>query len=629
MRRFLTFFSSSLPVAAALLGVAVWLAACLRPAVESGAAGAARIDEQQRLTLAGNVHPLARTGVALGAVSSGTRLEQMLLVLKAQPGRQAELDGLVAAQQDTQSAEYHQWVTPEEFGVRFGAAPEDVARVTAWLGGHGFEVDDLPAGGRLVVFSGTAGQVEETFHAGLERYNVEGAAHIANSLDPEIPSALSGVVAGVVSLNDFRSDSQVARVTPMGPLPEYTAGATHYVFPADFAAIYDLTSLFQSGTTGEGAAIAVAARSNIALSDVASFRSAAGLPANQPVVLLAGSDPGLVAGDRLEATLDAEWAGAAAPGAAVKVVVAPSTATTDGIDLAAAYIVNHAVAPVLSVSYGECEYQMGAAQLAFYNSLWQQAAAEGISVFVASGDAGASGCSAATSSAGMGPAVNGLCSSPYATCVGGTQFNEGGNASYWSSTNASGYASALSYIPEQVWNESALAGGSGLWASGGGISTAYAQPLWQQEVSGTAQAGGMRAVPDVALMAARHDGAMVFENGGFAIVSGTSVSAPAFAGVMALVVAQQNGAGQGNANPRLYALAGAGAGVFHTTQAGDNSVPGVTGFAADGAEYNLATGLGSVDGAVLVSRWALQAQPCGTRLLRVRCGGWPPRTPLK
>ena len=225
-------------------------------------------------------------------------------------------------------------------------------------------------------------------------------------------------------------------------------------------------------------------------------------------------------------------------------------------------------------------------------------------MFVASGDAGAAGCEAGADTAGSGNAVNGMCSSPYATCVGGTEFNEGANpAQYWAAANSAGYGSAESYIPEEAWNESALNGGTGLWASGGGASTVYAQPTWQAEANGAGSANGMRAVPDVALSAADHDGYFMVENGSNWIVSGTSAASPAFAGVMALVVDKRGGAGQGNANARLYAMAGAAADPFHATPSGNNSVPGVTGFTADGAEYNLATGLGSVDGALLVNGW--------------------------
>jgi subtilase family serine protease len=378
--------------------------------------------------------------------------------------------------------------------------------------------------------------------------------------------------------------------------------------------------------------IAIAARSDLNLYDVAQFRATAGLNGGQTKIVLAGNDPGLVTGDQMEATMDAEWAGVAAPGAEVDVVVAANTATTDGIDLAAMYIVNHAVAPVVSVSYGACEQQMSATELALYNSLWEQAAAQGMSVFVASGDAGAAGCSLGGATQGNGVAVNGMCSSPYATCVGATQFNEGASPEqYWAAANASGYNSARGYIPETVWNESALAGGKGLWASGGGVSTVYAQPEWQRAVSGAGGTGGHRAVPDVSLAGAAHDGALMVENGNLYIVSGTSVSAPAFAGITALAV-QQAGAVQGNANPRLYALAGAPQGAFHPTPAGDNSVPGVTGYVADGIVYNLATGLGSVDGTVLVNNWELQParRSCMTgRLVKSSCNGWVPRTPLR
>jgi subtilase family serine protease len=124
---------------------------------------------------------------------------------------------------------------------------------------------------------------------------------------------------------------------------------------------------------------------------------------------------------------------------------------------------------VVSTSYGSCEQAMGAAGLAFYNSLWEQAAIQGMSSFVASGDAGAAGCYEGSSASGSGTAVNGLCSSPYSTCVGGTEFNEGPNpAQYWASANPANYGTALGYIPEEVWNESGLNGGTGLWASGAG-----------------------------------------------------------------------------------------------------------------------------------------------------------------
>ena len=571
---------------------------------------ASPIDESRMVTLQGNVHPLARPEFDRGVVNPATRLDRMLLVLNSSPAQSADLGALLAAQQNPHSPLYHQWLTPAEFAARFGASDADLAQVSAWLESHGLTIDEIPTGRRLVVFSGSAAQVFAAFRTSLHIYRVNGTNHLANASDPQIPAALSGLVAGVVSLHDFRRTSEMRMRTPLTAQPDYSAGATHYLFPADFAIIYDLNPLFTAGTNGTGSSIAIAARSNIRLSDVEAFRFMAGLAANDPTVTLDGADPGLVAHDQDESTLDAEWSGAAAPAAAVNLVVAATTATTDGVDLAAAWIVNHAAAPVVSMSYGSCEQEMGATALAFYNSLWEQAASQGMSVFVASGDAGAAGCSAATANTGSATAVNGLCTTPYSTCVGGTEFDEESNAGqYWSPANSTGYGSALAYIPEEVWNESASNGGTGLWASGGGTSVVYAQPAWQMDVDGAASANSMRAVPDISLAAADHDGYFVVENGSFWIASGTSASAPSFAGIMALVAESQHGAQQGNANPRLYALANSSDDPFHPTPSGDNNVPGVAGFSATGATYNLATGLGSVDAALLVNNWSSRSDP--------------------
>ena len=574
---------------------------------------AAVLGETQLVALTGNIHPLARAEYDMGPVDAETRLDRMILELQPSAMQQAKLDLLVEEQQDAASPLYHQWLKPAEYGARFGASVSQLQQITAWLTAHGFAIDEIAANNRLIVFSGTAAQVEETFHTTIHRYNVDGEEHIANAGNPQIPAALAGVVGGVVSLHNFRRTSAISSLRKLnskplaGPHAEYSAGASHYMFPQDFATIYDLNTLYTEGTNGAGASIAIAGRSNINLSDVASFRATSGLAANAPTVLVPATDPGLVGGDQDEATLDVEWSGAVAPSVEVKLVVEASTATSDGVDLAAQYIVNHATAPVVSVSYGSCEQAMSSAEQAFYSSLWQQAASQGMSVFVAAGDAGAAGCNTGAEAMGAGSGVNGLCSSPYSTCVGGTEFNEGTDyAAYWAAANGAGNASALSYIPEKVWNESGANGGCGLWASGGGVSTLYPQPSWQKGVGATSaaqDAGGMRMVPDVAMSAADHDGYVIYENGTYWVIAGTSASSPSFAGIMALVVEKQGRTGQGSANPGLYALANTARNPFHATPSGDNTVPGVTGFTASGGTYNLATGLGSVDVAVLVGAW--------------------------
>jgi pseudomonalisin len=549
-------------------------------------------------------------GQDIGPISGEMRLDRMILLMKPTARQQADLNILLSAQQNPHSPLYHKWLTPTQFGALFGAGSASLAQITAWLRLQGFTVDEIPAGRGLIHFSGNAAQVDEAFHSPIHRFVSAGGEHIANMSEPEIPAFLASSVAGVVSLHNLRRQPALHVHQPLTAHPQWGLDGSHYLFPRDLAAIYDINPLYASGATGAGVSIAIAGRSNIVASDVSAFRTAAALPANQPAVVLPAGDSGLSADDQIEATLDVEWAGAVAPAARVTLVSEASTATTDGVDLASAYIVNNALAPVVSVSFTSCEQQMGATELAFYNSLWQQAAAQGMSVFVASGDSGASGCDLGSAITGTQAGVNGLCSSPYATCIGGTEFTEGSDpAQYWSGTNGAGNVSALGYIPETVWNESAANGGTGLWASGGGTSTVYPQPPWQQGVNGTAAANGMRAVPDVSLTAAGHDGYIIVENGSDWIVSGTSASTPSFAALMALVVASQ-GASQGNANTVLYALADASVNSFHPTPSGTNDVPSVQGYSANGDTYNLATGLGSVDADLLVSNWGLsQPQP--------------------
>ena len=339
--------------------------------------------------------------------------------------------------------------------------------------------------------------------------------------------------------------------------------------------------------------------------DIANFRLAYGLPSNAVTTVFAsGTDPGIATnGDDLEATLDVEWAGAIAPKAGIELVIAGSTASTDGVDIAAQYAVNHNVASILSVSFGACE---AVANNSFYNSLWQQAAVQGISVFVSGGDSGVAGCDSSNAASGTGKGVNGLCSSPYDTCVGGTMFDDTGDpALYWLPANNAVMGSAVSYIPEVVWNESGLAAtGAGLAAGAGGVSAIYLKPFWQ--IAPGVPADGRRDVPDVSLNAAQHDGYAIVYGGATWIVSGTSAGAPSFAGIIALLN-QKSGGALGNINPVLYSLAARGTQsnalpIFHDVRNGNNSVPGVTGYDAT-AGYDLASGLGSVDAAQLVNNW--------------------------
>jgi len=565
---------------------------------------AANIDNSSLQILPGNHHPQARPEFETGAVAADLSMQNLVLVLESSKEQQTALDALLIAQRDPASTYYHQWLTPAQYADYFGVSTEDIQRISNWLQSYGMRVDEVAASHRSITFSGTASQVERAFSTSMRSYRVNGAAHIANAVDPSIPSGFAPVVSGVLSLHDFQLRAMHSALR--NPVTEVTFGNAHYITPGDLAVIYNVNPLYTQGVDGSGQSVAVVARSNIKMSDVQSFRSAFGLPVNDPQVIVNGAvDPGTSNPSELtEATLDAEYAGALARKAAVKFVTSASTATSDGIYLSAQYIVNQNLAPVMTTSFGSCEASMGAAENAFINALWQQAAAQGITVLVSAGDSGAAGCdSASSATAQYGPGVNGLCSTPYELCVGGTKLNDTGNPSqYWAANNASATeASALSYIPEVAWNESGPT--LGLWASGGGRSTVYNKPAWQT-CSGV-PADGKRDVPDLSLTAAGHDGYMIVMNGMQFIVGGTSASTPAMASILALVV-QSTGVRQGLANPTLYALAArqsnAGASVFHDVSSGSNTVPGVTGFSAT-AGYDLVSGLGSVDASALVSHW--------------------------
>lgn len=596
-----------------------------------------RIDENRRVRLAGQVHPLARAAFDRGPAPAGLPMEHIVLLLKRSPDQQQELDRLLEDLHDAGSPQYQKWLTPDEFGQRFGVSDDDLQTVTSWLTANGFQIDNIAKARNTVEFSGTAGHVRRAFGSAIRQYVVNGEAHWANADEPTIPAALAPVVEGFVSLNDFHSAPQISTVdgpTPAGvptPLMNF-GGGLHALSPADFATIYNIKPLYQASVNGACATIAVLGRSNINIQDIVDFRGFFGLAANPPQVVVNGTDPGIVSkGEQMEATLDTTWAGAVAPNAAVKLVVSKSTNTTDGIFLSERYVINNNLADIITQSFGACESQNSGAASAI-SSLAQQAAAQGITFLVSSGDSGSAGCDDPNATtAQYGTSVNLMASTPYTIAVGGAQFNDSSNPSaYWSSANGAGYGSALSYIPESVWNQSCAAGSPGcttanIWAGGGGASILFAKPSWQAGVAGI-PADGRRDVPDVSLTASSHDPYVVCMNGSckssqFYLVSGTSAAAPAFAGIMALA-RQRAGARLGLVNPTLYRLAAtqsaaqcdasgapAASCIFNDVTAGNNAVPGEAGYGTASATYpagtgfDLATGLGSVNAYNLVSAW--------------------------
>ena len=644
----------------ALLAPSLYIVSATGQAPPAAARIVAPIDNTRLVTLRGNTHPATVTGKDLGAVDTAMPLTRLQLLLQRSPEQQAALDAFMAQQTDPQSPNFHHWLSPTEYGERYGPSDADIATLTAWLKSEGFTVTSVSKGRLAIEFSGTAGQLKQAFHTELHHYMVNGEAHIANNSDPLIPEAISPVVMGVLGLNDFRLKSRMTppvplqrdpatgRLAPVEPqssvqpgvfLPQYTqaAGANYYVGPGDFATIYNSAPLISAGINGSGVSIAIVARSNILPSDVSTYRTTFGLPDNPYTLVLNGADPGLVASDQGENTLDVEMAGMAAPGAKILLVLSGTYAGgTDGVILSQLYIIDNQLAPIMSTSYGQCELLNGTAQNAFANALTQQGSAEGISQFASAGDAGAADCENDNnqfSLATTGLQADGAAGTPYEVSVGGTDFADypSSYSTYWSNTNSATGSSALSYIPEIPWNNSCTnpliytaagaasattycntvyaMGATSFTAAtqiasvggGGGVSHCtmptgttpatctggYARPSWQTGPGIPVNAAN-RLTPDVSLFAANGGlgNSYAFYMGSLQGSGGTSASSPAMAGLMALVV-QKQGASQGLPNPVFYKLAAAqttancnsntvaagNACVFYDTTSGDNEVP--------------------------------------------------------
>lgn len=602
------------------------------------------VNESQRTVFKGNIHPLAIGTLDRGAAPDDLPMDRMILVLKRSPEQEADLTRLLDAQQNPASPSYHKWLSPEDFGRRFGPSDGDLAVVTSWLQARGFRVPPISKGRTVLEFSGTARQVREAFQTPIHKFVVNGEEHWANVRNPSIPAAMSPVVDGIASLHNFRARPMLRKsprqysALASGPLLNSDSGE-HFLVPADYAVAYNINPLYQAGITGKGVTIAVVGPSNFDVQDVADFRARFGLTVNSPQVIVNGIDPGNSGGGgETEVLLDATWSGAIAPDATVKVVVSSGTDTTDGADLSEIYIVDNNLADVVTESLGFCEAYAGSSFTKQLSAVRQQAAAQGMTFIVSAGDGGLYGCDDFNTELSVsGPmSVNALASSPYTIAVGGTQFNENGNDSaYWSAADQKlTHKSLIAPIPETVWNESCNADlcFGNILAGSGGKSTVFTKPVWQAGALGIPN-DQARDLPDVSLTASSHDGYVVCIEGScqgpltggfhFEAVSGTSAAAPSFAGIMALIN-QKTGSRQGQANYTLYKLAAlqnysqcngsiatapAATCVFNDITTGNNAVPGQPGYGTAAAAYaavvgyDRATGLGSINVSNLSNQW--------------------------
>jgi subtilase family serine protease len=636
----------------------------LRPARITQEIGAGTMVE-----LRGSVHPLTAKARDLGAVDPRLRLEGMRLDISPTTVEQKEIEALMAEQQQPSSPHYHKWLTQQQYGALFGLGESDLRKIKAWLLSQGFAIVAVSPARNSVTFSGTVAQAEAAFQTRMRRFEWRGETRMANATALHIPAALAGVVTHIGGVQGFHLQPKVKRN------PRYTSvsySGYHLLSPADWATIYSVNAIYSAGYTGSGIHVGIVGQTYFPQSDVDDFRAAAGLPATSlnMVCLSANTSDDPCTGtnaesvnDMTEADLDVEWAGGIAKDATVDFLYYGYQSSYGAIDALqyaiTTYTVNGKVLPVISSSYGACEPYLEGYTSAFDAAI-SEAALQGQTILSAAGDSGAADCDQ------YSPASNGLAvdwpgSNPNVVSVGGSTFNDGGNAAnpelgadppFWTYSSTSDIvSSARQYIPEVAWNDTAYDSSYGDLASGGGgVSILYPHPGWQLTPTGYTGAV-MRFVPDVSFSASadyvpylictqefpsgatsgsQSTGPSCTSNtfydasGYLTPVGGTSASTPSFAGMLTLLV--QKYGSLGAINPVFYSLASNSttyAAVFHDITSGDNIQPcayqspdcvgassttnGTMGYSAQ-AGYDLATGLGSVNGGALMAALA-QASP--------------------
>jgi subtilase family serine protease len=576
-----------------LIGAAAALTACLFVMGQASVGGP--------VLLKGN-HPVEAATLA-GAVRTAATMPLDLTIILA-VRNQAALTQMIADQQNPASPRFHQWLTPKEFSKRFGPTDQQVADVTDWLKGEGFEVTAVNRIARTIQAKGDAGTAERAFSTMLMSDGVS----FANTTDPAIPAQFDGLIVAIMGLDNMHAAVPaglhrsapaphagaqrkaevlaLADVTSSSPengpqLPGATQEGATAFGPIDVETFYDETPLLNGGNTGSASpdCIALDEDSDYLASAVTLYDSSFGLAAAAITNIYPdGSSPGKT-GDETETQLDIDYAHATAPGTPIHMYI--GTSLFDAITQS----VTDNVCGAVSISFIFC-----GESTAFYtglDTLFQEATTQGQSVFIASGDWGAAGLQYSSSSntcvTGTVKNPSEMASSPHVTAVGGTTFSP----VFSPSGNDTSVVGQAPGGIESAWNQ-----------SGGGVSAIFAKPTWQ---TGTGvPAGSFRDTPDVAMIAASPGVFIGADNDGTAFIQccwgGTSLSSPLWAGYSRVLAAASGNARLGLLNPTLYGIASAGVAGngIEDVVSGNNSYNGVTGYTT-GPGYDQVTGWGSVD----------------------------------
>ncbi|GCE17618.1 S53 family peptidase [Dictyobacter kobayashii] len=566
---------------------ALWLwvvAAVVLGAAIAGVSIMAHAQSDQRVPMVGQTVPLLKQAKKVGEVNAGQTLN-LSIGLRLQ--NEDVLLQLLQNVYNPHSAQYHHFLTPQQFADQFSPTLEQRQQVVDYLHNQSLAVDGVASNGLLVNAHGTAAQVEAAFQVQVHQYQLGSHAFYANANAPTIPAFLSTVILSVGGLDN---SVQLHPLTRQVPTPR--AGFAQ----PELAGAYDINPLYQAGVQGKGQTVAVFELDGYQPADISQFATEHHI--SQPSlsnVLVDGYDGSANAG-AIEAELDIEVLNEIAPQAQQLVYEGPNS--TQGVNDTYNRIVTDNQAQVVSVSWGECETQSGAAELQTLDGIFKQAAAQGISIFSASGDSGAYDCN------DQNLAVDSPASDPYVTGVGGTNLQLGNGGTY-------GSESAWS-SPTDTQRSPNGAGG------GGGLSNTFSKPTWQVAPGVDNQySNGMREVPDVSADADPASGYAVYctvaasgcPSSGDVTVGGTSAAAPLWAGSAVLIndFLQQHGQQRvGWVNPLLYQLANSQQtyAPFHDVTSGNNLY-----YSAD-ANYDLATGLGSPD-VYNIARDGINGAPTG------------------
>jgi subtilase family serine protease len=563
--------------------IALLAAVCPLAGVARAAADAPRVTVQ-------GVAPVPTSAAVTSDLAPAKTID---LTVALTPSDPAALAQYAQAVNTPGSPLYHQFITVDQFAQRFGAGAQSTEAVRDALAEAGLTVGSRSANGLELPVSGTAAQVESAFATDLQRVTLaDGAASYADTTAPSLPQAAAGAVQDIAGLDSLPVAAPAGLASgSSGPLAAGTGGpstcaaaqATGANTAQDIASAYGLNGLWAQGDVGSGTTVALFELEPYTASDVAAYQSCYGTSAsvtNMPVA--GGASCGNDTECGVEDELDIEDVAGLAPGAQIKVYEGPNSGA--GVLDTYSAMVQDPSAKVVSTSWGLCETAQSTSAVNAESTLFEEAATQGQAVFAASGDSGADDCAGSSTLAG----VDDPASQPYVTGVGGTALHGGVTA-------------------ETVWND-----GTGGGAGGGGVSRRWAQPSYQTShvlsqsaitcptSPGAATAtSSCREVPDVSADADPESGYAVFYGSRWSVYGGTSAAAPTWASLVALADSSSYCAGRpaiGFLNPILYGLP---AGDFHDVTVGNNSGAGVSGYAA-GSGYDMASGLGTPNGAALV-----------------------------